>query len=176
MMYLDKRIPQGFSEPFSIINRNAAEPYVGELCWFTNYVAELNDVDSCVLGYLTQIHYSDYTHEKIFECRYANKKETFRYCIPCDFTPLYRPFYADELINSDYGVGKVIVWREKGTTTMEAVSTIIRMDYYGAYHSPKNTHIQLGTLDIDLESAYRKLEVKVGDTWVPFGVKKDEIG
>ena len=174
-MLLDKKVPQGFSEPFSILNHEKAERYVGELCWFSNNAKDFMDVNSCTLAYLKYVNPNNgVTNEKIFECEYGDNKYFYRYCIPCNFESSYRPFNCvDELLEHGYDVGKVIVWREKGNVTQETTSMITRIDYFhGNYYSPTSTHIQIGC-SISLEDAYRKVEVKVDGKWIPFGVKKD---
>lgn len=170
-MKLDSKIPQGFKEPFSSMNSNEAEQYIGELCWFSNYVDQFRNVNDCSIGYLTNISPTSCSiQEKLFGCGQENKKEFYRYCIPCCFVSPYRPFSnVIELIEQGYDVGKVITWREKGYTSKETISIITRIDVY----KDDSTCIQLGSLEIGLEGAYRKLEIKVNGKWLPFGVKRD---
>lgn len=171
-MNLDKRIPQGFKEPFSILSYKGAEQYIGELCWFSNYVDQFRNVNNFSVGYLINILPTNSSlQEKIFECGQDNKKEFYRYCIPCCFESPYRPFSsAADLIEHDYDVGKVITWREKGYTSKETISMITRIDVY----KDDSTYIQLGSAEeVNLKNAYKRLEIKVNGKWIPFGVKKD---
>ena len=175
MMNLDKRIPQGFSEPFSILRYEGARQYEGELCWFSNNARDFTNIDSCTLAYLRYVDlYNGLSDERIFECEYEDNKYFFRYCIPCSLETSYRPFRGmDELHKLGYTMGKVITWRVKGTKK-EITSMITLIENYGSPFSPVDCRIKLGDNIPNLESAYRTYELKVDNKWIPFGVKKDD--